>query len=155
MSETQQAGHGAVAGPVEPTVRPTAWMWQHCETGRTGFVEDHELDGEWKKDNPRLRIVGPLYAEPPMPQEPVAWMEPSWLNPAQRNWPGDQFTAHACEGMIPVYAAPVTGRPAAWGWQLPDGRITMLFSEPRHHPDCTTVALYAVPWPNVGIEGRR
>ena len=25
MSETKQAGHGAVAGPVEPSVRPRAW----------------------------------------------------------------------------------------------------------------------------------
>ncbi len=26
MSETKQAGHDAVAGPVEPTVRPCAWL---------------------------------------------------------------------------------------------------------------------------------
>jgi hypothetical protein len=38
--------------------------------------------------------------------------------------------------------------PVAYGWQLPNGRITMLFSEPHHNPDIATVALYVGPPPN-------
>jgi hypothetical protein len=38
--------------------------------------------------------------------------------------------------------------PIAYGWQLPNGRITMLFSEPHHNPDIATVALYAGPPPS-------
>ena len=36
----------------------------------------------------------------------------------------------------------VAAEPVAYGWQLPNGRITMLFSEPHHNPDIATVALY-------------
>lgn len=40
---------------------PTAYMWQHDETGRTGFVEAWQPMDKWKESNPRLRIIGPLY----------------------------------------------------------------------------------------------
>ena len=42
----------------------------------------------------------------------------------------------------------VAAEPVAYGWQLPNGRITMLFSEPHHNPDIATVALYVGPPPS-------
>jgi hypothetical protein len=47
---------------------PVAWMWQHDETGRTGFVDMWQLENGWKKINPRLLLVCPLYATPPKPE---------------------------------------------------------------------------------------
>jgi hypothetical protein len=43
-------------------------MWQHDETGRTGFVDMWQLENGWKKINPRLLLVCPLYAMPPKPE---------------------------------------------------------------------------------------
>jgi hypothetical protein len=41
--------------------QPVAWMWQHDETGRTGFVEANQLAMGWQSANPRLQIVAPCY----------------------------------------------------------------------------------------------
>lgn len=37
-----------------------AWMWQHDETGRKGFVEVDQLAMGWQAANPRLHLVAPL-----------------------------------------------------------------------------------------------
>jgi len=50
----------------EQREQPIAWMWQHDETGRTGFVETSQLN-VWEQLNPRLKIVAPLYTTPPTP----------------------------------------------------------------------------------------
>jgi hypothetical protein len=47
---------------------PVAWMWQHDETGRTGFVDMWQLENGWEKINPRLLLVCPLYVAPPKPE---------------------------------------------------------------------------------------
>jgi hypothetical protein len=47
---------------------PVAWMWQHDETGRTGFDEMWQLETGWEKINPRLLLVCPLYTAPPKPE---------------------------------------------------------------------------------------
>ena len=39
-------------------------------------------------------------------QEPVAWMNPSWIDPDTRGWASDSFESIAIEGWIPVYTAP-------------------------------------------------
>ena len=54
----------AEKGVQEPAVSqgdPVAWMWQHDETGRTGFVEASQLQMGWQEANLRLQIVAPLY----------------------------------------------------------------------------------------------
>jgi hypothetical protein len=51
-----------------PKQEPVAWMWQHDETGRTGFVDMWQLENGWKKINPRLLLVCPLYTTPPKPE---------------------------------------------------------------------------------------
>lgn len=40
------------------------FMWQHDETGRTGFVDKWQLDNGWQDQNPRLRVVEQLYTLP-------------------------------------------------------------------------------------------
>ena len=47
--------------------KPVAWMWQHDETGRVGFVDQWQLDNGWEKTNPRLKVTAPLYARPAPP----------------------------------------------------------------------------------------
>ncbi|HET8693252.1 MAG TPA: hypothetical protein VFM33_01135 [Aquabacterium sp.] len=44
---------------------PVAYMWQHGETGRTGFVDADQLAMGWQAANPRLIVVSSLYTSPP------------------------------------------------------------------------------------------
>ena len=48
-------GNPAVAG------EQVGWMWQHDETGRTGFVDCWQVENGWQENNPRLRLVSRLY----------------------------------------------------------------------------------------------
>jgi len=36
-------------------------------------------------------------------QEPVAWMNPSWIDPDTRGWASDSFESIEIEGWIPLY----------------------------------------------------
>lgn len=40
------------------------WMWQHDETGRTGFVDCWQVENGWQEGNPRLRLISKLYTTP-------------------------------------------------------------------------------------------
>lgn len=42
---------------------PVAYMWQHDETGRTGFISADQIE-RWEEINPRLKIVAPCYTQP-------------------------------------------------------------------------------------------
>lgn len=44
--------------------------------------------------------------------KPVAWCDPSWLDPDLRNWPSESFCSHHVDGWIPLYPHP---RPAGGG----------------------------------------
>lgn len=52
-----------VAVPLDGAVRPgaEAWIWQHDETGRIGFVDQWQVDRGWQEQNPRLKLIAPLY----------------------------------------------------------------------------------------------
>lgn len=52
-----------------PQGEPVAWMWQHEETGRKGFVEADQLAMGWEANNPRLKITAPLYTAPAVPSD--------------------------------------------------------------------------------------
>lgn len=41
---------------------PVAWMYQHEDTGVIGFVDQYQLDNGFEKLNPRLQVIGPLFA---------------------------------------------------------------------------------------------
>lgn len=63
----------------EPVQEPVAYLWQHCETGRTRVVMPDQIittDATWL-------VVGPLYLRPPQrtepEQEPVAVPPPPKL----------------------------------------------------------------------------
>jgi len=43
------------------TDEPTAWMFQHEETGRTVCVEAQQIESGFEKGNPRLKKIAPLY----------------------------------------------------------------------------------------------
>lgn len=49
----------------EPEPEPVAWMWQHEETGRTGFVAGDFDQSHWEEHNPRLKIISPCFSHPP------------------------------------------------------------------------------------------
>ena len=39
-------------------------------------------------------------------QDPVAWMNPAWIDPDTRGWASDSFESIQIEGWIPLYTAP-------------------------------------------------
>jgi hypothetical protein len=39
-------------------------------------------------------------------QEPVAWMNPSWIDPDTRGWQSDSFESIPIEGWLPLYTTP-------------------------------------------------
>ena len=43
---------------------PVAWMWQHDETGRVGFVDCYQVENGWQEHNPRNLLVCKLYRHP-------------------------------------------------------------------------------------------
>jgi len=45
-----------------------AYMYQHEDTGEIGFVDQQQLEWGFEKNNPRLQVIGPLYAAPPAAQ---------------------------------------------------------------------------------------
>lgn len=48
----------------KPEPEPVAYMYQHEDTGIVGFVERYQLDNGFEKLNPRLTLIGPLFAAP-------------------------------------------------------------------------------------------
>ena len=51
-----------------PVQEPVAWMWQHDETGRTGFVDPWQVENGWQANNPRCKLVHP---STPVPSQPT------------------------------------------------------------------------------------
>jgi hypothetical protein len=43
-----------------PAGQVVAWMWQHEETGRVGFIDQWQIENGWQAANPRLRLIRPL-----------------------------------------------------------------------------------------------
>jgi hypothetical protein len=57
-----------LAAPVvERQPEPEAFMYQHEETGLIGFVDIQQIEWGFEKNNPRLKIICPLYRTPPAP----------------------------------------------------------------------------------------
>ena len=60
-------------------------------------------------------------------QEPVAWMNPSWIDPDRRGWASDSFVVVPIDGWMPLYTAPTPRRPLteeeAWALVEQDYRM--------------------------------
>jgi hypothetical protein len=50
----------AMAEARQGSGEPVAWMWQHEETGRVGFVDDWQVQHGWQAGNPRCKIITAL-----------------------------------------------------------------------------------------------
>jgi hypothetical protein len=55
-------------------------------------------------ENERLGLYKDAYGQPE--QEPVAWMNPSWIDPNTRGWQSDSFESIPIEGWLPLYTQP-------------------------------------------------
>jgi hypothetical protein len=51
---------GVQPSQAQRTPEIVAWMWQHEETGRTGFVDVWQVENGWQIANPRLKLVRAL-----------------------------------------------------------------------------------------------
>lgn len=62
LVEEVSAASSAAPAPAEPV----AWMWQHDETGMTGFVQHASAEEltQWERMNRPRKIVTPIYASP-------------------------------------------------------------------------------------------
>lgn len=67
MEESWNA-RAALAQQPSAQQEPVAWMWQHEETGRIGFIDEWQKMHGWEANNPRLKIIKPLYTHPPINQ---------------------------------------------------------------------------------------
>jgi hypothetical protein len=63
-----------------------------CQYCNPEYMDDHSED------------ILNMAAQPA--QEPVAWMNPSWIDPDTRGWQSDSFESIPIEGWLPLYTAP-------------------------------------------------
>jgi hypothetical protein len=54
----------------------------------------------WTDHHPDCKLAQPA------PVQPVAWMNPSWIDPDTRGWQSDSFESIPIEGWLPLYTAP-------------------------------------------------
>jgi hypothetical protein len=91
-----------------PGDRPVAWMWQHGETGATGFIEDASPEdrAQWERMNKPRNIIRPLYTHP---QKPTA---------RDRNFDGaEEFVTAIISGQ-PIW-------PNSWGQDVALAAFTL------------------------------
>jgi len=65
---------------------PVAYMYQHEDTGEIGFVDQQQLEWDFEKNNPRLQVIGPLYAAPQ--QAKAGWIKSSERMPTKKDADG-------------------------------------------------------------------
>lgn len=56
-------------------VEPVAFMWQHDETGRVGFIDPWQRQNGFEANNPRCKVVHALYTAPIAPAIPALTIE--------------------------------------------------------------------------------
>lgn len=60
-AQMQAYAIAAIEAQASVQQEPLAWLWQHEDTGREGFVSTWQLKNGWQAGNPRLSVVCPLY----------------------------------------------------------------------------------------------
>ena len=77
--------------------------WYQCRDKNDKPMPIHNQNPEIKMS---IEAITALRAAIEQAQDPVAWMNPSWIDPDTRGWASDSFESIAIEGWIPVYTAP-------------------------------------------------
>ena len=93
-----------------------AWMWQHDETGRIGFVEAWQID-VWQQINPRCKLIGPLYTHPQPERVPLTEQEADRLiekHAGGAEWTDDEYRS-AVKLIRDTESAHHIGKPAPVG----------------------------------------
>jgi len=96
------------------SAEPVAYMWQHDETGRIGFVELDQMEMDWQRNNPCNKIIGPVFLAPPAPVSATVngIDEVEWLKTGLRNYQEKlaavvaEYEAYQKEHPAPVSAEP-------------------------------------------------
>lgn len=66
-SEVDAWNRRASSPPVpQQGAEAVAFMYQHDETGRVGFVDAQQVEWGFFANNPRLHLIGPLHTAPPL-----------------------------------------------------------------------------------------
>lgn len=115
-------GNPAVAG------EQVGWMWQHDETGRTGFVDCWQVENGWQEGNPRLRFISKLYATP-QPTQAQAGV-PCRKNPFYH---GPRNCSRGTVGCCEDHGA--KPQPQAGAVPLTEGQIESLLWKYGYDPD--------------------
>jgi hypothetical protein len=69
--------------------------------------------------------------QPAPVQEPVAWMNQSWIDPDTRGWQSDSFESIPIEGWLPIYTTP----PQRTWVGLTDEEIKVVLDDPQKYYD--------------------
>lgn len=109
--------------------QPAAWLWQHEETGRSGFVDAWQVENGWQEANPRNKIIRPVYYHPS--PAPVGAQERDEQEQEQHIELVAALEMHRALGIVDdVAALPVGGKDAPMptpfqaGYQLACEEIT-------------------------------
>ena len=89
--------------------KTSPFMERECEAAITALraaIEQAQPDELmiWKSRAMNAERIIEKFMQPE--QEPVAWMNPSWIDPDTRGWASDSFESIQIEGWIPLYTAP-------------------------------------------------
>jgi hypothetical protein len=93
-----------VADALEETKKALAHPAQEPWRESASDYERGVIDGMQKQMQSSVDKAVNRMAQPA--QEPVAWMNPSWIDPDTRGWQSDSFESIPIEGWLPIYTTP-------------------------------------------------
>ena len=65
---------------------PAAWLWQHADTGMTGFVDAWQLENGWAELNRHHQLTTALYTAPQPPLEVERLTDEAIAAEVERRW---------------------------------------------------------------------
>lgn len=95
---------------------PVAWLWQHADTGMTGFVDAWQLENGWAELNRHHQLTTALYTAPQPPRE-VERLSDCHMKKTITDWYGSIYWA---VDYRQVSRAIESACAAAWGLKLKD-----------------------------------
>jgi hypothetical protein len=99
----------AVAALRERLAQPEQEQWDAIPDAFNEWWDaDYDDTGNpYRKDSPAYWAWSGWKAASKQPaQEPVAWVDPSWMNPETRTWESESFAPGPINGWSPLYTAP-------------------------------------------------
>lgn len=136
-------------GVVVHSGEPVAYMWQHDESGRIGFIDQWQVDNGFWESNPRLHLVSPLFTHPPAQPDTTALQ--ARIAELESHLDTANTALHSVLSQQSQLAAQAGQDPYAY---LDDGDMKLLASRGKRHyvsacneptPSCTNPLYKSAP----------